>query len=234
MNNHLASMKTPERNIVLLLALLGSLLAGGHRNGFAAEAALPKWEKEIRAFEAADRTNPPPQNAILFVGSSSIVRWKTLARDFPEFQVVNRGFGGSQMADSLAFVERIVLPYRPRQVVVYAGDNDLAAGKSPEQVFLDFQAFVKKIHTALPKTRIAYLAIKPSASRWRLVEEMKRANRLVAEFARQDERLAFIDTFTPILGDDGKPREDLFEADKLHLNAKGYAVWVPIVRPFLK
>jgi len=148
--------------------------------------------------------------------------------------VINRGFGGSQMADSVELAERIVLPYQPRQIVVYAGDNDIAAGKSPEQVGADFQAFVKKVHAVLPQTRIGYLAIKPSGSRWKLVEKMKAANQLIADFTKKDERLAFIDTFTPILGEDGQPKEELFKADKLHLNEKGYAVWVGVVRPFLK
>ena len=219
---------------LLRLALLVSLAAGALSAGSIAAANVSIWEKDIKAFEAADKTNPPPRNAILFVGSSSIRLWNTLREDFKEFPVINRGFGGSQMADSVELAERIVLPYQPRQIVVYAGDNDIAAGKSPEQVCADFQAFVKKVHAVLPRTRIGYLAIKPSGSRWKLVEKMKAANQLIADFTKKDERLAFIDTFTPILGEDGQPKEELFKADKLHLNEKGYAVWVGVVRPFLK
>src|SRR5277367_4235574 len=110
------------------------------------EADVSRWEKEISAYEASDKTNAPPKGAILFVGSSSIRKWTTLARDFPGKQVINRGFGGSEIADSTALADRIIFPYAPRIIVFYAGDNDLASGKSAEKVFADFQAFLKKIH----------------------------------------------------------------------------------------
>ena len=193
-----------------------------------------KWEAEIKAFEAADRTNPPPHNAIVFVGSSSIQMWKTLAQDFPEYKVINRGFGGSAIADSVAFAERIVLPYRPRMVVLYAGDNDIAAGKPPEQVAADFKVFVRKIQTALPKTRIAFIAIKPSPSRWNLVEKIKAANRMIESFCRRDERLIYIDVFQAMLGADGRPRAELFVEDRLHMNAAGYALWTELIKPRLR
>ncbi len=220
---------------LLLLSLLTLSLVSGALPAWSAESTnVSKWEKDIKAFEAADKTNPPPQHAILFAGSSSIRLWKTLREDFKEFPVINRGFGGSQLADSVEFAERIILPCQPRQILIYAGDNDIAGGKSPERVCADFQAFVKKIHAALPQTRIGYLAIKPCSSRWKLVEKVKAANQLIADFAKKDERLAYIDTFTPILGEDGKPNDELFKEDKLHLNQKGYAVWAGVVRPFLK
>jgi lysophospholipase L1-like esterase len=134
------------------------------------ETTAGKWETEIRTFEAADKTNPPPKGAILFIGSSSILLWKTLAGDFSEHKVINRGFGGSQIIDSVNFAGRIVLPYRPRMVVLYAGGNDINSGKSPEQVFADFQAFVKKVHATLPETRIAYIPLRPTqrdGRRWK-------------------------------------------------------------------
>src|ERR1051325_1408417 len=154
-----------------------------------------KWETEIKAFEAADKTNPPPNNAVLFVGSSSIRLWKTLERDFSEFKVVNRGFGGSQIADSVALAGRIILPYRPRMILLYAGDNDLAAGKLPEEVYTDFKAFVEKVQMTLPKARIGFISIKPSPSRWKLAKNIKAANRLIEAFCQKDERLAYIDVF---------------------------------------
>jgi lysophospholipase L1-like esterase len=193
-----------------------------------------RFEAEIKAFEAADKTNPPPARAILFVGSSSIRLWKTLAQDFPHRKVINRGFGGSQIADSLAFADRIILPYKPKTVVLYAGDNDIAAGKSPEDVFADFKALTQKIHAKLPRTRIGFISIKPSPSRWHLVEKIKTANRLIAEFCGRDKRLVYIDVFTPMLRADGTPRPELFVEDKLHLNAKGYELWARIVAPHLR
>ncbi|HXT38557.1 MAG TPA: SGNH/GDSL hydrolase family protein [Candidatus Angelobacter sp.] len=192
-----------------------------------------KWESEIRAFEAADRTSPPPTGAVLFIGSSSIRLWKSLAQDFPGFKVLNRGFGGSQIADSTAFADRIVLPYKPKVIVLYAGDNDIAAGRSPEQVLADFKAFVNKVRGGLPRARIVFLSIKPSPSRWQFVEKIRAANNLVENFCNHEKRLAYIDVFNPMLGRDGSPRAELFGEDKLHMNAKGYALWTSIIRPRL-
>jgi lysophospholipase L1-like esterase len=198
-----------------------------------AENPHARWEQDIQAFEAADRTNPPPAHCIVFVGSSSIRVWKTLGEDFKGLPVVNRGFGGSEMGDSAYYADRIVVPYRPRQVFVYAGDNDLAGGKSPQQVLADFKAFVTKVQHALPETSIAFISIKPSPSRWKLSDQMRAANQLIRQFAATDQRLAFVDVFTPMLDSDGKPRAELFQADQLHLNSKGYALWTSLVRPYL-
>ena len=168
----------------------------------AAEKKQPpevRWEKEIRAFEAADKTNPPPQDAVLFIGSSSIRLWTNVAQAFPGHKVINRGFGGSQLSDSVAFVDRIVTPYKPKLVLLYAGDNDIASGKSPERVLSDFKAFVGKIHAALPETRIAYIAIKPCPPREKFLDQVKTANRLIQEYAASDDRLLFVDMFTPML-----------------------------------
>jgi len=193
-----------------------------------------RWENDIQAFEASDRTNAPPSNAILFVGSSSIRLWKTLAEDFPEWPVINRGFGGSQVADSVAFVDRIVTPYRPRQIVLYAGDNDLAAERTPEQIEADFKTFVRRVHKRLPRCWITFIAIKPSPARQALIEKARAANERVREATRAHPRLSFVDIFTPMLGTDGQPRPELFMADKLHLNAEGYRLWTQLTRPYLK
>lgn len=193
-----------------------------------------KWNAAIDKFTAADQTNPPPRHGVVFVGSSSIVKWASLARDFPGMPVINRGFGGSQLADSVTFADRIVIPYQPRVVVLYAGDNDLNAGKTPEIVFADFKAFVAKIHAALPQTRIVFIAIKPSPSRWKLRDSIVRANGLVAAECARDPRLAFADIYTPMLNAQGEPRPELFVKDMLHINEAGYAVWTPVVAPLLK
>jgi len=189
------------------------------------------WEREIAAFEKQDRTNPPPNGAILFLGSSSIRKWTNLPAAFPGKQVINRGFGGSQIADSVAFADRIVFPYEPRMIVFYAGDNDLAAGKSPDQVAGDFKAFVAKVHAQLPKTRIAFISVKPCPLRWKLVDKVKAVNEQVK--AIKDEELTFIDIYPLMLGADGLPRKELFEADGLHPNAKCYELWADKIRPYL-
>lgn len=191
-----------------------------------------RWEKAIQSFEQQDAENAPPKGEIVFIGSSSIRMWKT-SEDFPEFSIINRGFGGSQTADSVEFAHRIAIPYEPRLVVLYAGDNDIAAGKSSEQVAEDAKAFFKTIHDALPRTRIAYVAIKPSIMRWHLVEKMRAANTLIREHTQTEPLLQFIDIDTPMLGEDGKPREELFIQDGLHLSREGYDLWNSIVRPYL-
>jgi lysophospholipase L1-like esterase len=197
------------------------------------KADFSRWEKDIAEFENKDKVKPPPKNAFLFVGSSSIRLWD-LAKSFPGVPTINRGFGGSQLADSVHFAERIVLKYEPRVIVLYAGDNDLAAGKSPEQVHRDFQAFVQKVHKPLPRTPILYLAIKPSLRRWHLIETIRKANALIEAECKKGQFLLYVDVATPLLGKDGKPQSELFAKDGLHLNEKGYAVWAKLLQPHLK
>jgi lysophospholipase L1-like esterase len=192
-----------------------------------------KWEKDIAAFETADKTKPPPKDGILFIGSSSIRMWKSLGVDFPGLKAINRGFGGSQIIDSVHFMDRIVIPYHPRMIVLYAGGNDINAGKSPEQVFNDFKTFVANAQRALPQTRIAYISIAPNPARWAQVEKIKAANKLIEDFAKGNSQLAFINVFPQMLGEDGKPKPDIYLDDKLHMNAKGYELWVSIVKPYL-
>ena len=195
-------------------------------------ASTSKWEPEIKAFEASDRKNPPPKHAILFVGSSSIRKWQTLAKDFPGKEVINRGFGGSEIADSTAFAERIIFPYEPRMIVFYAGDNDLANGKSVEQVVADYETFVRTVHAKLPQTRIAFISIKPCPLRWKLIEKVKMVNERIA--AMKGDKLVYIDVYSHMLGADGKPPADLFLADGLHPSAKCYQLWASLIGPYLE
>lgn len=194
----------------------------------AAEPATDKWEDDIAAFEAADRESPPPAGGVLFVGSSSIRRWK-LERWFPELDTINRGFGGSQIADVNRYTERIVVPYRPRTIVFYAGDNDINAKKSPERVASDFKAFVELVQGSLPDTDIHFIAIKPSLKRWEQFADQERANGLIQAMCASDARLYYIDVVTPMRGDDGQPLPELFADDGLHLNDTGYRLWTGIV-----
>jgi len=192
-----------------------------------------RFEKEIQAYEAADKTNPPPENAIQFIGSSSVRLWKTLERDFGGYKVFNRGFGGSHLADSVAFVDRIVLPYKPKLVLIYAGDNDIAAGKSPEEVFDDFRRFVQKIQAQLPETKVGFISIKPSPAREKYMDFAKETNALVKEYAASKEKVLFIDVFTPMLTPDGRPRPELFVQDGLHPSQECYQLWASIISPVL-
>jgi lysophospholipase L1-like esterase len=192
-----------------------------------------RWEKDIAAYEAQDRTSPPPQGGVLFIGSSTIRRWATLSEDFPGRQVINRGFGGSQIVDAAHFADRIIVPYKPRMVVLRAGGNDLNAGKSPEQVFADFKEFVSKIRARLPETEIAYISLSPSIARWKQADKEKALNSMVKDFITGQPRLTYIETYDMVLGTDGQPRAELFVADKLHFNAEGYKLLVERVRPYV-
>ena len=193
-----------------------------------------KFEKEIAAFVAHDKTNPPPQNAVLFVGSSSIRLWTNLPSDFPTFKTINRGFGGSQISDVIEYADKIVIPYHPSKIVFYAGDNDLAASKSAEKVTADFETFINRVRKDLPDTPIYFLSIKISRARWYLAAEATKANKLIQENITKSKNLHFIDVSTPLLNAKGEPDESLFQSDKLHLNSKGYAIWIPIVNKALK
>jgi lysophospholipase L1-like esterase len=197
-----------------------------------AQLVADRWEKDIAAFEASDRVSPPPRGEIVFVGSSSIVRWDT-AGSFPDLKVINRGFGGSELADAVRYADRIVIPYRPRLVVVYAGDNDIASGKLSEQVVVEAERFVNKVRGALPDVRIVFIGLKPSTLRWAQVDRMRTVNTMLRAFCERDDRVAFVDVDGPMLGWDEKPRRDLLVADGLHLSAEGYRLWTTLLRPFL-
>lgn len=193
-----------------------------------------RWQGAMDAFAAADAKSAPGQGGIVFVGSSSIVKWKGLAQDFPEHRVVNRGFGGSELFDSVNYFDRAVLPHQPRLIVLYAGGNDLNAGKTPERVEADFKAFVAQVKQKLPGTRVAAISIAGNPARWKQVEQVKEANRRIEAVTKADSQLAFINVFDAMLGPDGLPKPDIFVEDKLHMNERGYAIWKGVVGPYLK
>lgn len=198
-----------------------------------AQSGPQRWQQEISRLTQADAVTPLPVNAVVFAGSSSIRLWPNLAQHFPQLAVIQRGFGGSHLADVSFYADRIITPYHPRTVVVYAGDNDLAAGKTAQEVADDYRELVGIIRRQLPAVRIGFIAIKPSPSRWHLAAQQRAANALVAEWSATDSKLFFVDVFTPMLGDDGSPRRELFLADGLHLNAAGYALWKKTLAPYL-
>ena len=222
--------------LVITLVFLSESRSVGSQNNTSQNARKEinnRWEKTIQDFEDWDSKNSYPLNAVLFVGSSSIRMWPT--RDyFPEFPVINRGFGGSHISDVNYFAQRIVLPYKPQVIVFYAGDNDIAGKKTPQRVFDDYRKFVQLIHKELPSTRIIYVGIKPSGSRWSLWPQMNEANLIIKKFSDKDRRLFYFDSASPLLGNDGKPDTGFFLRDKLHLNKKGYDAWTSKLKPMLK
>ena len=212
--------------LLLWLFMLAPSLAG-------AQAKHAQWDGAIEAFEVSDRANPPPRHAVLFIGSSSIEHWKTVAADFPEVPVINRGFGGSELADSTYFADRIIKPYHPRAIVLYAGDNDLYDGRTPRQVRDDFAAFVSKVRSFDPGVPIAFVAIKPSMARQALLPKIKQANGLVRKYAASHHGVTYIDVFKPMLDPNGQPQPKWFIQDGLHMNRTGYALWIDKLRPWV-
>ena len=197
-------------------------------------ATPDKWRAAIDDLTAKDATQPPPAGAVVFVGSSSIRYWTTLAEDFPGITSINRGFGVSELYDSVFYADRVVLPYHPRLVVVYAGENDLNAGQAPSTVVSHFVAFTKKIHASQPSTKIIFLAIKESPVRAKIRDQVLLTNQLIAAECARDPRCQFVDVATPLLDHQGQTRPELFRPDRLHLLPAGYAVWTKILAPYLQ
>lgn len=192
-----------------------------------------KWRAELTRLEESHRQNPPAEGGVVFVGSSSITLWRTLAEDFSGIKVLNHGFGGSQLSDSILLADRIITPHKPTIVILYAGENDLVRGKTPQQVFEGYKAFVARIHRKLPATKIGFISIKPAPARESLLADMAEANRLIKAYASNDTRLTYIDVFTPMLNGRGHPRAELFVGDGLHMNREGYKLWKSLIVPYL-
>ncbi|HEY8747169.1 MAG TPA: SGNH/GDSL hydrolase family protein [Tepidisphaeraceae bacterium] len=231
-----------RKNLISIFAMLviGTVISPAPRSVEVQASAVPttlptgKSEREIAAFEEQDRQSPPPKGAVLFIGDSGIRMWTSLAKDFPDQKVINRGFGGSTMTDALYYADRIVIPYKPRLIVVREGGNDLTLRATPEQVLEKFQEFVEKVHATLPDTRIAFFSFNPNPARWDQAEMRKRANAMFKAYATTGKNLDFIDVWEQFLGPDGKPRDDLFIGDHMHNNAAGYKIYADAVRPHLK
>lgn len=222
-----------NRMKILLILSLCSLSLSNARTEPAGNNQAARWEEEIRTFEDWDKKNSFPSDAVLFVGSSSIRLWPT-RECFGQFDVINRGFGGSQISDVVYFEGRIVLPYKPKVIVFYAGDNDIAGGKTAQRVFDDYKKFVSLVQKQLPTTQIIFISIKPSGSRWSFWNIMKNANKMIEAFSQKDDRLYYFDGAAPLLNSDGRPNNELFLSDKLHLNDKGYELWTKLLTPVIK
>ena len=186
----------------------------------------------IDLFQLWDKKNSQVENPVVFVGSSSIRKWYT-AEYFPEIPAVNRGFGGSHISDVIYFINETVLKFKPKVIVFYAGDNDIHFGKTSQIVFKDYVNFVEEVHVSLPNTKIMFIPIKPSPSRWSLWHDMQKTNRLVKRYSENNPLLYYVDTASPMLNEIGKPKGSLFVKDSLHLSQEGYDLWSSIVKPIL-
>lgn len=209
-----------------LLTSFSSVLAQG--------GPAPFWN-DIKKFKSNDSINHPPENAILFIGSSSFTMWKGLQDSFPAYTVINRGFGGSTLTDLLYYENEIIFPYKPKQIVIYCGENDIASSDSVtgEIVLSRFRQLYKDIREEYPNVMISYVSMKPSPSRWFMRERLIRGNSLINRFLDDEPNSHFINIWDAMIGPDGNPKDDLFIKDMLHLNAKGYALWKQIIEPYL-
>ncbi len=192
-----------------------------------------RWKDEMAAFRKADSLQPPPTRGILFTGSSSIRLWRDLPNRFAGRKVINRGFGGSWLSDVVHYFPDLVLPYRPKTIVVYAGENDVADGRTAEMLARDVDALLALRRKHLPKSKLVFISLKPSPSRAEKLEEVRRANTLIRQRLDGEKRAVFVDVFTPMLDAGGKAREELFGPDRLHMNAKGYDLWTRVLAPYL-
>jgi lysophospholipase L1-like esterase len=239
-------MKTLMRRVVAVLGL-AALVSAGSLTLVAQQAqqAWPtvanremrppqSWEDDIKKFEAADKITPPPQNGIVFIGSSSIVRWD-LKKYFPELgpKAINRGFGGTVAADATYYADRIVVPYKPAIVVYYSGDNDVETPTTSEQIAAEFVKFEQKVHKALPNTKIIFMSIKPSLRRWAFQDKMTKANAMVKSHVGMGRNMTYLDVVAPMIGADGKPKPELFVQDGLHMTPAGYDIWTAALKPLL-
>lgn len=226
-------------NLVLLTVLFTSHLLAAQSTTQSTPATkrshnFDRWENEIAAYEKADQANPPAKGGIVFIGSSTIRGWKTLAKDFPGQNVLNRGFGGSQIVDATHFADRIIFPYEPKAVFLRAGGNDIHVGKSAEQVFEEYKQFVQTVHARLPDTKIFFISLCPTIARLDEADANKELNGLIEAFARDNAKLGYIETYDMVLDEKGEVRAELFVADKLHFNADGYKLLAERVKPFVK
>ncbi|MEO6992095.1 MAG: GDSL-type esterase/lipase family protein [Lacunisphaera sp.] len=232
-------MKTSHRLFVLSpvgilrLAVLIGLFFAGRAMAQPPAAADNRFEKNIQAYEAADKLHAPPQGAILLVGDSQFFRWKTVQEDLQGYTVVNRGVDSFQSSDLLYFAERLVFPYQPRLIVIHVGGNDVHSGKPAARVLADFKTFVGKVRAVLPEVPIAFTSITPSPGRWDEVVARKAANQAVRDYIATQKNLHFIDLWAAMLTSDGKPREDIWVKDRVHPNHAGYLIRVAIMRPLL-
>lgn len=224
-------MKLLSRFVLLMLFVCS------HGVGYAQTATEDpdpqRFRQEIDQFDQWDAKNSFPQDAILFVGSSSIRFWKT-HEAFPEYPVINRGFGGSHISDVQYFYDQVIGKYKPSIIVFYAGDNDIAAGKTIGQVLDDYKAITDHILRDFPDVKFIYVPIKPSSSRWSYWSKMDEANTRIKAYNRKNNHLYYVDLATPLLNSEKKPKDELFRDDLLHLNENGYQLWNQILRPKLQ
>lgn len=218
-------MNTIKTYVFVLFSLFIFQLSNGQ---------TPPFYQAIENFKAEDARHSPPTRPILLIGSSSFTKWTDVSAYFPGKTILNRGFGGSTLPDLIRYFQDIVVPYKPRQIVIYCGDNDISAGASAQMVLDRYKILESLIRYHLGDVPIAYVSIKPSVARKHLMAEMSEANHLIRDYiANRNNRDVFIDVYHPMLDDQGNPSAEIFLKDQLHMNEKGYAIWKKAIGPHL-
>jgi lysophospholipase L1-like esterase len=196
-------------------------------------ALTERFEKQVQEYEASDRMSPPPPGAILFAGDSQFFRWKTIHEDLAGYTLINRGIDSFQLPDLIRYADRLVLPYRPRLIVLHVGGNDIHNGRTPAQLLADFQSFVTIVRARLPDVRIVYSSITPGPGRWDEAPQRVVANRTLQRYIATQQNLDFIDLWAAMLTPEGRPREDLWVGDRVHPNHAGYLIRAELTKPLL-
>lgn len=200
-----------------------------------AQNIKPPYRDEIQSFKKQDNTSFPGKGKILFVGSSSFTKWIDVQNYFPGYPIINRGFGGSTLEDVIRYQNEIIFPYHPKQIVIYCGENDIAAADTitGKIVFERFKQLFTGIRNRFPKINLVYISMKPSPARWHMKDRMINGNELIKKYLNKQKNTKFISVWKKMLGPDGKPVPDIFTQDNLHMNAKGYAIWQKLITPYL-
>jgi lysophospholipase L1-like esterase len=195
----------------------------------------PAFWDDIQAFKKEDSVHRPAKNAILFIGSSSFTKWTDVADYFPGYNIINRGFGGSTLVDQIRYVNNIVFPYHPHQIVIYCGENDVASSdKVTGQIVYDrFVHLFQLIRKKMPNVPIVFISLKPSPSRWQLRQKMITANDKIKAFLAAKKNTAYVDVYHKMLNEEGLPKKEIYLDDSLHMNAKGYTIWQKELKPYL-
>lgn len=193
-----------------------------------------RWESDIAAYEAADKIHAPPSGAVEFIGSSTVARWKTIADYFPGQTILNRGFGGSEIVDATYFADRILIPYAPQKVFLISGTNDIANGRSPEEVAEDFKAFAAKVRSKLPETKIYFVSANPRPIRWAQRDKNRQCNQLIEAWCKSQKNVIYIETYDLTITKDETPIEGIWADDRLHLNEEGYKLLAERVRTYVE
>jgi lysophospholipase L1-like esterase len=215
-----------------VLAAVAALLAASPLRA-QSTALQQKFEQKVLEYEASDRAAPPPRGAILFAGDSQFYRWKSIREDLPGYTLINRGIDSFQTRDLLHYMDRLVLPYAPRLIVLHVGGNDVHNGRKPDEVLADFQTFVARVRGKYPSVRIVFSSITPGPGRWDEAPQRVAANAAIEKYVATQPDLGFIDLWSAMLTSDGRPREDLWVEDRVHPNHAGYLLRAELTRPFL-